>query len=192
MNLDSFGFCWYAIQVKLRSESAVALMLRTKGYEEFLPLYRAAPSHSRLKAATKTPLFPGYVFCRFDPMIKAPIVTTPGIVRIISCGGRPVPVSDQEIDNLRAIVASDIPVFAHPFCRIGQRVLLVRGPLAGVHGVLLSYKSGWRVVVSVDLLQRSSAVEVDINWIDPIHVLSTAPLQPSVDKQVRFPTSKAG
>jgi transcription antitermination factor NusG len=150
---------WFAVQVKSKREKAVALALNVKGYEEFLPLCR----HRRRKCseATEAPLFPGYLFCRFDSQVYGSIVTTPGVIRIVGCGAQSVPVSDEEINSIRCIVNSPMEPVPLPYLRIGEPVRIEEGALAGVSGFVVRVRNSTRIVVSVHLLQRSVAVEID-------------------------------
>jgi transcription antitermination factor NusG len=156
---------WFALQVKPRHEKAVAEALRLKGLQEFCPQYLAVRRWSdRVKRLT-LPLFPRYVFCRFDRRDALLALTTPGVTSILGVGKRPVPIADAEMQTLQAIVQSNTPAQPWPFLRIGQSVHLESGPLAGLRGILLEFKSQCRVVVSVTLLQRSVAVEIDRSWL---------------------------
>src|SRR5262245_33684562 len=94
---------WFAIQVKPGYEFNVASVLKSKGYEEFVPTYR---TDKRLSRGIEKPLFSGYVFCRFDPEIRAPIVTTPGVTRVVSYGKSPALLSDSEIQSIRTVASS--------------------------------------------------------------------------------------
>ena len=107
------------------------------------------------------PLFPGYVFCRFAYADRLRVLNSPGVGSIVGFGKTEVPVDDSEIDAVRTLIASGKPLVHLPFLRIGQDVLIERGPLAGIRGVVLRDESAWRVVVSVEALDRSIAVEVD-------------------------------
>jgi transcription antitermination factor NusG len=164
MNLHLYGTCWFAIQVKPRHERSTALHLRVKGYQDFVPVVRSRPKQNNLNM--ETILYPGYVFCRFDPSVAAPIVTTPGVIRVVGNGSLPIPISDEEIARIRLITASDRVVHPWPFLKVGDRIRLREGPLAGVTGILLRVKNSNRLVVSIDLLCRSAAVELEHSWVE--------------------------
>ena len=156
------GSCWYALQVRLRHEKAVSAALRNKGYEEFLPLYHLRRHWAARIAEIELPLFPGYVFCQFDSSDRrAPIVTTPGVIRIVVFGAEPVPVDDREMAVVHEVIDSGIAAEPWPWLAAGQRVRVVHGALAGLEGIFLESKTQHRVVVSITLLQRSLAVEID-------------------------------
>jgi transcription antitermination factor NusG len=167
---------WYALQVCHKYESVVSSILRNKGYPEFLPLYRARRRWSDRIAEIDLPLFPGYLFCRFDAGDRrVPIVTTPGVVRIVGIGRTPVPVDDAEIAAIQAIVASGVAAEPWPYLRAGHRVRIRHGSLAGVEGILIEARSRHRLVVSVALLQRSVAVEIDSASVVPVGPRPAAP-----------------
>jgi transcription antitermination factor NusG len=114
-------------------------------------------------------LFPGYLFCRFDVHDRLlPILTTPGVISIIGAGKTPIAVSDQEIASVQAILRSGLPARPWPCLTVGCRVLLERGPLAGIEGIVLNVDKAFRLVVSVPLLQRSVAVEIERDWVRPL------------------------
>lgn len=153
---------WVALQVRSRHEPRCAQLLRAKGYEEFLPLcvHPLGDSYKR-SSVRRGPLFPGYIFCRLSSKALGPIVTTPWVIRIVGCGGDPAPISDQEVNDIRRIVESGHFTYPWPNAPIGQRICIVEGPLRGVTGTLLRTKNVSRLIVTVDLLQRSAAVEID-------------------------------
>jgi transcription antitermination factor NusG len=159
---------WYALYVRSRAEHVVARMLDEKGYESFLPLYRLKRRWSDRVKALELPLFPNYVFCRVTGHAVGLIVSTPGVIRIVGAGNVPIPVEDAEIDALKKIVNTELPVEPWPFLCAEQNVEICAGPLAGVHGVLTRVGQSDRVIVSVLLLQRSVSVEVDRRDVMPI------------------------
>ena len=159
---------WYAVRVQSRFENVVSAALRGKGYEEFLPLYRAVRRWSDRQKKIDLPLFPGYLFCRFNPDRLLPILITPGVVQVVSAGKTPIPVAEEEIEAVRRILGSGLLAQPWPFLRVGSRVYIERGPLAGLEGIITSAEKSFRLVVSVSLLQRSVAVEIDRDWARPI------------------------
>ena len=159
---------WFALVVRSQHEKIVSSALQDKGYEEFLPLYTSKRRWSdRMKQLT-LPLFPGYLFCRFDLNHRLPILVTPGVLQVVGAGKVPLPVDESEIAALRSIVNSGLQAEPWPYLKVGQRVRIERGSLEGVEGILTSVKKPFRLVVSVTLLQRSVAVEVDQGWVSPI------------------------
>lgn len=168
MQLDRYHRCWFAVQVKSCREKMTAVLLHDKGYEEFLPLYTGSRKRSAQAGGTELPLFPGYLFCRFDSDISAPIVTTPGVIRIVGTGHTPVPITEAEIAAIQAIVKSGFHREPWPFAQVGEVVRIDEGPLSGLQGVLISVGDGHRLIVSVTLLQRAVAVEMDRRWVTPV------------------------
>lgn len=159
---------WFAIQVKSQYEKITAVALRNKGYEEFAPMYRTRRYWSDRVKELDLPLFPGYIFCRFDPLHRLPVLTSPGIVSIVGLGKSPEPVDDDEIARIQAIASSGVPDCPWPFLRAGQKIAVIRGPLRGVEGFLVSSKNQYRLVVSIHLLQRSVAAEINRDCIQSI------------------------
>ena len=107
------------------------------------------------------PLFPGYVFCRLDPLVRLPVLTTPGVLSIVGSGKEPIAIPEKQIDDVRRIVQSTTSAEPWPYLECGDSVTISDGPLRGVEGILAMVKNSCRVVVSITLLQRSMAVEVD-------------------------------
>ena len=160
---------WYAVRIQSRLGSVASATLRGKGYEEFLPLYRSQRRWSDRIKELELPLFPGYLFCRFDVSERVlPIMTTPGVIGIVGAGKTPVPVDDEEIETIRAILRSGVAAQPWPFLRVGSKVYIEGGPLAGVEGIITNTDKVYRLIVSVSLLQRSVAVEIDREWARPI------------------------
>ena len=115
-----------------------------------------------------TPLFPGYVFARFTPQERVKILRTPGVVAVVGFSGVPAAIPDCELESIRAALASKLTLTAWPYLRTGDRVRIEFGPLRGVEGTLVSEPGGVRLILSVDLLQRSLAVEVEPESIVPV------------------------
>jgi len=163
------GRQWFALTVKYQHERRVESVLSANGVDTFLPLYRARRQWSDRSKDLEAPLFPGYVFGRFHLDDRTRIVTTPGVARIVGFAGLPAAVTEQEIEGVRAALASKLPVGPWPYLlKAGDRVNIVRGPLRGLEGTLLREGSCLRLVLGVELLQRSLAVEIDPDMIGPI------------------------
>jgi transcription antitermination factor NusG len=158
-------FPWYAVRTRSNQEWVVATILESKGYESYLPVCRQRRRWSDRVVNTDVPLFPGYVFCRFDHERRLPIISTMGVVCIIGCGHNPEPIPDSEIQAIGAVLRSGLSAEPHPFLHVGQRVRISHGSLKDLEGILIRKKSAWRLVVSVSILQRSVAVEIDHSCI---------------------------
>lgn len=157
----SFGHPWFALQVRSRHEHSVAVHLNGKGYEWFLPLYKSRRRWSDRLKAVDAPLFPGYVFCRFNAHARLPILVTPGVIGIVGIGKTPVAIEDSEIASIQTLVRSGLPSQPCPFLRIGEKVRIEVGSLSGLEGILLAFKGHHRLVLSITLLQRSVAVQIE-------------------------------
>lgn len=152
---------WFALQVRTRHETGVADYLRGKGYQHFLPMYKGRRHWSDRIKEVSSPLFPGYLFCRFNPQNRLPILKTPGVTQIVGYNHVPVAVDQEEIDAIRTLVASGLPNHPCPFLELGNRVRIEAGALRGLEGILLEVKGKRKLVLSITLLQRSVAVEID-------------------------------
>ena len=113
------------------------------------------------------PLFPGYTFCRFNPQRRLPILQIPGVMEIVSFNSQPAPVPDHEISAVRSIVETELAIRPWPFLQVGQKVRISKGPLTGVEGFVVEFKHGFRLVVSITILNRSVAAELDGAWVTP-------------------------
>ncbi len=160
---------WYALRVKSNFERTASVFLGGKGYTTYVPLYRELRSWSDRANITEVPLFPGYVFAQFDVNNRLPVLTTPGVVHIVPPNRPPVEVDQAELDRVRKAVDSGLPVGPHPFLRAGQSVIVTRGSMTGLEGILVQVKRTFRLVVSVTLLQRSIAAEIDRDWVRPVN-----------------------
>jgi transcription antitermination factor NusG len=160
---------WFALQVKPQHECAVQRGLEIKGFEVYLPIYRGVHRWSDRLKSLDLPLFPGYVFCRFDRSRRTPILATPGVRRVVAFGDSPEPVPDEELEVVRRMLASGLPVEPWDHLKVGQRVRIEYGALAGVEGVLMQMRDTCRVVVSVELLCRSVAVQIDRDRVVPLN-----------------------
>lgn len=153
---------WYGIRTRSNYEKVTEIALRGKGYEPYLPLYsRRRRRADDVMVETELPLFPGYVFCRFESQKRLPILMTTGVVSVLGFGKEPAPIPDDEIEAIKAVLRSGLPSEPCGYLREGQRVRVTHGSLEGVEGILLKKKNQFRMVVSVTMLQRSISVEID-------------------------------
>jgi transcription antitermination factor NusG len=159
---------WFAVRVKPRAEQVVATVARHKGFEEFLPLYKARRRWSDRFKWVDLPLFPGYLFCRLKEESRLPILTIPGVLQFVGIGKVPVPIDDAEVAAIQTAIQSGLGAEPWPFMDVGQRVLIEEGPLSGVEGLLVEVRKKHRIVVSVSLLKRSLAVEIERHWARPL------------------------
>jgi transcription antitermination factor NusG len=163
--LSAHNLEWYAIRVRSRFERSVSEQLEQKGYEYFLPMYWSRRLWSDRVKVLQLPLFGGYLFCRFDVQQRLPILQTPGVVNIVGNGKVPLPVDTIQLENIRAAANSGQNVQPWPRLDLGERVRVEFGPLRGIEGTLLRYKSASQLILAIDLMQRAIAVEVDEDWV---------------------------
>ncbi|MGM0665302.1 MAG: transcription termination/antitermination protein NusG [Thermodesulfobacteriota bacterium] len=155
---------WYALHTRSRFEQVVYNGLRGKSLEAFLPRVQVMSRRKDRSKKILIPLLPGYVFVQsdMDPHRYWEIIKTTGVVRIVAFKGRPVPANDQEIDSLMILDGTDRTVENRSFMKKGDRVMIMDGPLKGLVGYYLKHKNNSeKVVVSIELLKRSMAVEID-------------------------------
>ena len=182
---------WFALQVRSRWESSTAVLLSGKGYTTLLPTYTTKRRWSGKYKEVSAPLFPGYVFCRFDAHNRLPVLVTPGVIAVVSRGRIPLPVDASEIASIQTIVASGLRAEPCPYLEIGQKVRIERDSLEGLEGILVDFRGNHRIVVSVSLLRRSVALEIDRSCVKPVGPVRelkpiTHPLLRGVAVQGRF------
>jgi transcription antitermination factor NusG len=165
---------WFALAVKSRWEKAVVGALETKGFQTLLPLYKKQHQYTSRFKSFELALFPGYVFCRFNVHTRLPILTTPGVTQILGAGNTPIPVCEAEIVSLLTAIRAHVPLQPFPFPQIGQRMRINRGALAGIEGIVVSFKQCLRLVLSITLLQRSVLLEIDRDHVSADGTLELA------------------
>jgi transcription antitermination factor NusG len=141
--------------------------LRYKGYEEFLPLYWSRRRWSDRIKIIQLPLFAGYLFCRFDLARRSSIMTIPGVCHVVGQGKVPTPVETSEVENIRLAISCGQKIEPWHGLEVGTTVRIENGPLRGIEGTLLRLKGSNHLILGVQLLQRSVAVEVDESWVMP-------------------------
>jgi transcription antitermination factor NusG len=178
MSLETESQRWFALQVRARWESSTAVLLSGKGYQTFLPTYKTRRCWSGKLREVDAPLFPGYVFCQFDAQKRLPILVTPGVVAVVRRGRIPLPVDDGEISAIQKVVSSGLRAEPWPYLELGQRIRIERDALQGLEGILIDFKGSHRIVVSVSLLRRSVALEIDRSYVRPVGPARAAILKP--------------
>jgi transcription antitermination factor NusG len=159
------NYPWYALRVRSNFEKRTAQYLEAHQYDILYPTYRDTRRWSDRVKQIDMPLFGGYVFCRLDINQRLPVLQAPGVVDVVSFGSNFVPVPDEQIDAIRTMMNSGLKVCPWPFVEVGEYVRLERGPLAGLEGFVTEVRNEYRLVISVPLLQRSIAAEVDREWV---------------------------
>jgi transcription antitermination factor NusG len=153
---------WYAAYICAHHEKRVAAELGARDVEHFLPLYSSVRRWKDRRVQLDLPLFPGYVFVRLALRDRLRVVQIPSVVRLVGFGGLATALPDGEMEILRTGLSERLRAKPHPFLNVGRRVRIIGGPFAGLEGVLKRKKSSLRVVVSLELIQRSVTVDVDI------------------------------
>ena len=162
-------FAWHVLYTRHQHEKAIAHALSNKGLDVFLPLYPATHAWKDRNKQLLLPLFPCYVFLRGGLERRLDITSTPGIHMLITSGGQPAVIPDEEISAVRQLVEKAHRVEPHPFLRSGDLVRVTSGPLMGVEGILVRKKTQFRLVVSVEILGKSAAAEVDASMVERIN-----------------------
>jgi transcription antitermination factor NusG len=159
---------WLAVKVRPNFEKTVSAQFQARGIDGFLPLYSSRRQWNDRVKTLELPLFPGYVFCRIDPRHRVPVLQVPGVTGFIAFGKTLAPIPDEEIHAVKMIIQSKLQASPCPFLRVGQTVLINKGPLAGIEGILTEFRNNYRIVVSVPMLQRSVSADIDSAWVTPV------------------------
>lgn len=176
--LETDNLRWFALQVRTRWESSTAVLLSGKGYQTLLPTYQMKKRWNGKVKQMNAPLFPGYVFCLFDALKRLPILVTPGVISVVGRGRVPFPVNDREIAAIQTIVTSGFQAEPWPYLEVGQKIRIEGHSLSGLEGILIQFKGNNRIVVSVSLLRRSVALEIDRDCVRPVSPARVTDLSP--------------
>lgn len=169
---------WWVLYTRHQHEKTVAEMLSAKGFEVFLPLYESVRLWKDRRKMLTLPLFPCYVFVRGGLDRRLQVVTTPGVHMILFHGEQVAIVPEDEIQGIRRAVEGPFRVEPHPFLKCGERVRVTRGSLEGVEGILVRKKNLYRLVLSVDMMAQSVAVEIDATDVEPVTARGLAGIFP--------------
>ena len=164
------GASWYAVHTRARHEKMVAERLSEQGLTNFLPIVRETHRWSDRKRVVELPLFSCYVFARMAPGTKdhQQVSRTHGVLQVVGSRGEGIPIPEEQIDAIRALLTEQLPWSDHPFLKIGQRVRICGGSLDGIEGILLARNGDRTLVVSVDVIQRSIAVRIEGYHVEPV------------------------
>ena len=160
-SVEPSGTHWYALYTAPRHEKQVADRITQQGISCFLPLYRSVRRWKDRRKELSLVLFPGYVFVRMQLENRLRVLQLPGAVRLVSFNGQPAALPEQEIENLRSRLPDSGNVEPHPYLSAGRHVRVRSGPLQGLEGIIVRTKDRCRIVLSIHLIMRSLAVEVD-------------------------------
>ena len=157
---------WFAAYTRARHEKKVAAHLQMKQVEVFLPLYKTTHNWNGRRAVVDLPLFPGYVFVRISLQDRLHVLEAPGVTHLVNSGGRPIPLPDGEVEQLRSCLALGLKPEPVAYLRAGDLVRIADGPLAGWKGRVIRCDGETRFVLSVDQIMRSIAVKVDASHLE--------------------------
>jgi transcription antitermination factor NusG len=170
---------WYAAYTTPRHEKHVAELLAERDIETFLPLYRTVRQWKKsCPTLLELPLFPCYLFVRVRRSARGTVLSMPGVLSIVGSPKEPWPLPHFEIEALRFGVQAG-KVEPHPYLKVGERVRVTAGSMAGVEGILVRKKNEFRFILTLDAIMRSVAVEVDANDLEPVDQLATPPPGPT-------------
>lgn len=158
---------WFALTIAPQHELTVAGRLSAKGFDSSVPTYRVRRRWSDRTKVITLPLFPGYVLCRFDPGRRVPVMNTPGVRGAVCFGGKLAALDQADVARVQRMAASGLPLDPLEGLRTGTRVKILAGPLCGMEGIFTQSNGGTRVVVNLDILNRSVAVQVDADAVTP-------------------------
>ena len=158
---------WYAVYTCANHEKRVVSEIEARDVEHFLPVYSSVRRWKDRRVTLDLPLFPGYVFVRLALRDRLRVLQIPSVMRLVGFSGQPAALPDEEMEILRMGLSQRLHAEPHPFLTVGRRVRITNGPFAGLKGILNRRKSGLRVVVSLDLIQRSVAVDVEVADVAP-------------------------
>ncbi|HWG96090.1 MAG TPA: UpxY family transcription antiterminator [Nitrospira sp.] len=153
---------WYALRTKSRHEKFVRDQLNKQGIEPLLPTVKRLSQWKDRKKEIEVPLFSGYCFVRFGKEGKLPVQKVVGVLEVVG-SKRPEPIPEEEIESLKTLMTSVLPYDSHPYLHEGMKVEVARGPLQGVHGILLRKEKRHRLVIGVRVIQQAAVVEIDVN-----------------------------
>jgi transcription antitermination factor NusG len=166
------SFCrpfWYAVYTSANHEKRVAEQLTRRSVEHFLPLYDTVRRWKDRRVQLRLPLFHGYVFVRLALRDRLQVLQVPGVAKLVGFNGTPTPLPQEEIETLRTGLLSGVCAEPHPYLTSGRRVRVKSGSLAGLEGMLVRKRSSTRFVISLNLVMRSVAVEIDPAVLEPLN-----------------------
>ena len=159
---------WYAAYTSANHEKRVAVQLGQRSVEHFLPLYDSVRRWKDRKVQLQLPFFPGYVFVRLALRDRLQVLQVPGVAKLVGFNGLPCALPDAEIEAIQTCLTRKAGLEPHPYVQVGRRVRVMAGPLQGLEGIVVRKKNRVRFVISLDLIQRSAAVEVDAADLQPV------------------------
>jgi len=162
----NLSHCWFALQTRSRHEKIVRHELAVRNIEQFLPTVKRLSQWKDRKKEIEFPLFPGYCFARFSLDNRFAVLQSPGVVHIVGAL-RPEPIPDLEIESLRIVLNNGTRYELYPYLKEGCLVEVTKGPMQGVKGIFMRHARPYRLVLSINLIQRAVAVELDASSVVP-------------------------
>ena len=159
---------WYAVTTKPRHEKVVAERLQENCIETFLPTASTVSQWKDRKVVIQRPLFPGYVFTHVEPQLRTNVYGVPGVMSMVCFNGRPAEIDANEIEAIRLCVATRTRHEPHPYLSSGESVRVKAGALAGLQGIVVRHKNRCRIVVTISLIHKSLALEIDSELLEPL------------------------
>jgi transcription antitermination factor NusG len=159
---------WYAAYTSANHEKRVAIQLGQRSVEHFLPLYESVRRWKDRRMKLELPLFPGYVFVRMALRDRLKVLQVPGVACLVGFGGLPCALPETEIEAVQTCLARKAGLEPHPYVEVGRRVRVKAGPLCGLEGMVVRRKNRSRFVISLELIKRSVAVEVEALEVEPV------------------------
>jgi transcription antitermination factor NusG len=169
MGIGNQQWPWFAVLARTGKEKSAGLLLENAGFECLVLTSKCMRRWSDRIKEVEVPLFPGYFFCRMNPHNRLSVLMTPGVIQIVGVGKTPIPIEEEEIAAIQLMGKSGLSAVPWPYLEVGHVVRIEQGPLLGSTGIVLKVKSGLKLILSVNLLQRSVAVEIDRRWISTTH-----------------------
>lgn len=167
-NLSLANTNWYAACTRARHEKKVAQQLEERGIEHLLPVYQSVRRWKDRRKELDLILFPGYVFVHLALTDRLRVLQLPGVARFVSFNGQPAALPENDLHALQTGLSHNLQAEQHPYLTVGRRVKVVYGPLSGAQGILLRRKNNCRLVISIDAIMRSVALEVDEADVVPL------------------------
>lgn len=168
INQCSLDMKWYALYVVVRHEKKVQSALLRKNIQNYLPLKESLNWWKDRRKKVSLPLFPGYLFVHISMAERFSVLNTAGVVRLVATGDTPTPVSVDQIDAIKRLIENGIPFEEEIYSGIGKSVTVRRGPLRGIEGRILEVRGTCRLILSIDIIQRSVAAEVNLSDVEMI------------------------
>jgi transcription termination/antitermination protein NusG len=165
---ESAKIPWYVTYTCPRHEKHVAQHLENRGISFFLPLYKSMRRWKDRNKQIELPLFPGYVFVQMTSEHRVDLLRVPGVVHLVTFQGKPAPVKGAEFEILRRGLIGSSILRPHPYLKAGRKVRIRSGSMAGIEGIFVRRKDSARVVLSISLIERSVAMEIDETDVEPI------------------------